>query len=153
MSAFDGSESGVAIAKGHIGSSRAVAASCYDDLLGVFGERFDAAVALEVIEHLYAPRVFLRRVADVLKPGAALILSTPYHGYLKNLTLALSGRLDGHFTVLWDGGHIKFFSRSTITAMLRECGFEVARVRGAGRFPFLWKSMVVLATKVSRPGE
>jgi hypothetical protein len=37
-------------------------------------------------------------------------VSTPYHGYHKNLGLALSGKMDAHFTALWEGGHIKFFS-------------------------------------------
>jgi len=59
-----------------------------------------------VIEHLFLPRALLRFAAKVLKPSGSLILSTPYHGYLKNLALALTGKLDKHFTVLWDGGHI-----------------------------------------------
>jgi len=70
-------------------------------------------------------------------------VSTPYHGYIKNLALAVTGKLDAHFTVLWDGGHIKFFSRSTLEQMLREQGFEVTGFAGAGRWPLLWKSMLV----------
>jgi len=74
-----------------------------------------------------------------------LIVSTPYHGYLKNLALAVTGKLDAHFTALWDGGHIKFFSRSTLEQMLREEGFDVQAFVGAGRWPFLWKSMLMKA--------
>jgi len=61
------------------------------------------------------------------------------------LALALSGRLDAHFTVLWDGGHIKFFSRRTLEQMLREQGFVATDFAGAGRWPYLWKSMLVKA--------
>ncbi len=75
-------------------------------------------------------------------------MSTPYHGYLKNLALAATGKLDAHFTVLRDGGHIKFFSRRTLEQMLREQGFEVAGFAGAGRWPWLWKSMLVKARVV-----
>jgi len=43
------------------------------------------------------------------------------------------------------GGHIKFWSRATLTALLAEEGFTVAHFEGAGRLPYLWKSMVVVA--------
>lgn len=145
VSGFDASETGVRLARQRIRSGVVAQASAYDDLEATFGQRFDAVTALEVIEHLYAPRDFLRRVLASLRPGAPLILSTPYHGYLKNLALAAAGGLDRHFTVLWDGGHIKFFSVGTLSRMLEECGYRVVSVRGAGRLPWLWKSMVVAA--------
>ena len=72
-------------------------------------------------------------------------MSTPYHGYVKNVALALAGKLDDPFPALWDGGHIKFFSRNTLEQMLREQGFEVTGFAGAGRLPYLWKSMLVKA--------
>ena len=68
-------------------------------------------------------------------------------GYLKNCALAISGKLDAHFTALWDGGHIKFWSRRTLTALLQEAGFQVVSFRGAGRCPWLWKSMLIAARK------
>ena len=37
----------------------------------------DAVLALEIIEHLENPRYFLREIARVLRPGGALVLSTP----------------------------------------------------------------------------
>jgi 2-polyprenyl-6-hydroxyphenyl methylase/3-demethylubiquinone-9 3-methyltransferase len=83
-----------------------------------------------------------------LKPGGALILSTPYHGYWKNLALAVTGKLDDHFTALWDGGHIKFWSRGTLAQLLEEAGFRVERFVGVGRLPFLWKSMIVRSCKL-----
>ncbi len=107
--------------------------------------RFNTVISTEVIEHLYDPRALLASARRALAPGGRLILSTPYHGYLKNVALALSGKLDGHFTVLWDGGHIKFFSRATLTQLLRQEGFEVTAFAGAGRMPWLWKSMVLCA--------
>ena len=38
-----------------------------------------------------------KRVYDLLEPGGLAIISTPYHGYLKNLALAASGKLDSSF--------------------------------------------------------
>jgi len=66
---------------------------------------------------------------------------------LKNLVMALSGKLDNHFTVLWDGGHIKFWSRQTLTSILRESGFKIGGFYGVGRFPWIWKSMIMTANK------
>jgi 2-polyprenyl-3-methyl-5-hydroxy-6-metoxy-1,4-benzoquinol methylase len=106
---------------------------------------FDVAISLEVIEHIYDPRGFIDFCAQMLKRRGVLILSTPYHSYLKNLALAVSGKLDNHFTALWDSGHIKFWSRRTLTKLLAERGFVVTEFRGAGRIPGLWKSMLLKA--------
>lgn len=105
----------------------------------------DVVLSTEVIEHLYSPLDFLRNAHALLKPGGTLILSTPYHGYLKNLLLALTGKLDHHFTVLWEHGHIKFWSHKTLRAALQQTGFEDIHFTGSGRLPWLWKSMVVRA--------
>lgn len=145
----DLSPSGIEVARSRWPQPHFVAASVYEDLLTPFGrrDRFDAVVSLEVIEHLFAPRAFLDRVHEALRPGGVLVLSTPYHGYVKNLALALSGRLDAHFTALWDGGHIKFWSRKTITRLLEDRGFEVVSFKGVGRVPLLWKSMLLVVRR------
>jgi len=109
-------------------------------------ERFDTIISLEVIEHLYDPRGFIDFCDNLLTPKGRLILSTPYHSYLKNMALAVSGKMDSHFTALWDSGHIKFWSRSTLTTLLNEKGLAVTEFAGAGRWPLLWKSMVLTAT-------
>lgn len=81
----------------------------------------------------------------MLNDNGRVVLSTPYHGYLKNLCLAITGQLDHHFTVLWEGGHIKFWSKKTITKLLTDNNFTVINFRGVGRLPYLWKSMVIVA--------
>jgi 2-polyprenyl-3-methyl-5-hydroxy-6-metoxy-1,4-benzoquinol methylase len=123
-------------------------------LLGVYDEpgilydgHFDAVVSTEVIEHLFLPRSLPRFAFRVLGPRGHLILSTPYHGYLKNLALAVAGRWDRHLSPLWDGGHIKFWSRETLAQLLVDEGFIVSEFVGTGRLPYLWKSMVVTCRK------
>lgn len=111
-------------------------------------KRFVAAISTEVIAHLYSPRDLLRLARRVLVGGGELIVSTPYHGYLKNLALAIAGRMDEHFGALWDGGIIKFFSRRTLEHLLREEGFAAVEFRGTGRAPLLWKSMLIKARMV-----
>jgi 2-polyprenyl-3-methyl-5-hydroxy-6-metoxy-1,4-benzoquinol methylase len=147
MVGFDTSESGVAQARGAHPGIRFELASAYEDLRERFGGGFDACISVEVVEHLYSPQAFVQRIFDVLRPGGLFILSTPYHGYVKNVVLALTGRTDAHYTALWEGGHIKFWSRTTLTQLLRRGGFEVVGFQGAGRAPWLWKSMIVTARK------
>lgn len=106
-------------------------------------EPFPAIVCLEVIEHLSEPRVLVRTIRRLLSPGGVAIVSTPYHGYWKNLALALTNRLETHFTALWDGGHVKFWSIRTLTTLFSEQGFQPSRIIRAGRIPCLAKSMII----------
>lgn len=118
-----------------------------DDWSPIANESFDCIVSLEVVEHLLYPKTLFHRSHDLLKKGGHLIVSTPYHGYLKNLALSMANGWDKHFDVAWDGGHVKFFSRKTLCAMASEPGFKHLRFRGVGRLPWLWKSMVMMADK------
>lgn len=138
----DTSASGVAIAN-HPGLR---VGSAYDDLAKTYG-RFPIVLSLEVIEHLMEPRRFAKTAFDLLEPGGIAIISTPFHGYWKNLALALTGSMDAHFTALWDGGHIKFFSERTLGRLLKDAGFDPISFRRAGRvYPFA-KSMIAIARK------
>jgi 2-polyprenyl-6-hydroxyphenyl methylase/3-demethylubiquinone-9 3-methyltransferase len=145
--ALDSSPEGIRIAREQFPAIEFHCASVYDPLASFVGGGFDVAIATELIEHLYDPRRFLLGAYALLRPGGTLILTTPYHGYFKNLALALSGRMDKHFTVDWDGGHIKFFSPATLKAMIEDCGFENCEFKFVGRLPLLWKSMVVRAMR------
>ena len=122
------------------------AGSAYDDLAAVYG-RFPIVVSLEVVEHLYAPRTFAKTLYDLVERSGTAIVSTPYHGYWKNVALALSGRMDAHFTALWDHGHIKFWSMKTLRALLLEAGFQDISFLRVGRIPTLAKSLIAIAKK------
>jgi 2-polyprenyl-3-methyl-5-hydroxy-6-metoxy-1,4-benzoquinol methylase len=108
---------------------------------------FDAVVSTEVIEHLYSPHNLPIFASKVLKKDGYLILTTPYHGYIKNLALSVFNKWDKHHTVLWHGGHIKFWSRKSLTTLLEKTGFQVVDFQGVGRVSYLWKSMVLIAQK------
>ena len=108
---------------------------------------FSTIISTEVIEHLYDPKAFIQFCREILSKsnGAELIISTPYHGYLKNLTLTLFNKWDAHLDPLWSGGHIKFWSRKTLSKLLVNQGFELIQFQGCGRFPYFWKSMLIKA--------
>jgi 2-polyprenyl-3-methyl-5-hydroxy-6-metoxy-1,4-benzoquinol methylase len=146
VSGVDPSHEGIAAAKVAYPNLRLDAGSAYDDLVSIYGS-FPLVVSLEVVEHIYAPRDYARTLFDLVEPGGTAIVSTPYHGYLKNLALALTGKMDRHFTALWDHGHIKFWSVPTLTKLLTEAGFESIRFHRVGRVPALAKSMIAVAHK------
>lgn len=114
---------------------------------GAVNPSFDAVVSIEVIEHLYRPVTFLKNMARALRPGGILILSTPYHGWLKNVAISTLGLWDWHHQALDEGNHIKFWSKRTLSAALAKAGLEAVEWRGVGRTPLLWKSILVKALK------
>lgn len=140
------SASGVAQAQQAYPNCQFRRGSIYDLDLADLKQVFDLVISAEVIEHLFYPRELVRVARQCLRPAGTLILTTPYHGYLKNLALALLGNLDSHFTTLWDGGHIKFFSVSTLSQLVVSEGFTNPQFQFAGRLPYLWKSMACAAT-------
>jgi 2-polyprenyl-3-methyl-5-hydroxy-6-metoxy-1,4-benzoquinol methylase len=144
----DASEKGIDIANKQNPGRFAVQDLSSDDLPPEFSEiRFDTVISTEVIEHLYDPRKFVQFAKRTLEKngGGEFILTTPYHGYLKYLALAITGKMDKHLGPLWDGGHIKFWSRKSLTQLLEEQGFTVTNFEGCGRLPYLWMSMLIKA--------
>lgn len=110
---------------------------------------FATAIAVEVIEHLLLPRELLRRAME--SGATTLVITTPYHGYWKNLALALSNSFDAHWNPLMDYGHVKFFSPRTLSALLHEGGWRPQRFRRIGRVPPLARSMLVVAELADVP--
>jgi len=140
-------ENGVRISRQAYPALRFYRRGVQDDAADIIAaERLaDAVVSTEVIEHLFAPHLLPRFARVLVKSGGHLIITTPYHGYLKNLGLVVAGQWDRHHHALWHGGHIKFWSRATLTQLLQDNGFTVIGFRGVGRLPWLWKSMVLIA--------
>ena len=146
VTGVDTSESGIAHANIAYPEINLHVGSAYDDLAAHYG-RFPIVVSFEVVEHLYSPRSFAKTAFDLLEPDGLLLISTPYHGYLKNLIIALMGSFDQHWDSLWDHGHIKFWSERTITQLLTEAGFTGLKIHRVGRIAPLAKSMIVTARR------
>jgi 2-polyprenyl-3-methyl-5-hydroxy-6-metoxy-1,4-benzoquinol methylase len=95
---------------------------------------FETVWASETIEHVRDTAAWLSEVRRVLRPGGRLLLSTPAHGWLTLLGLALSARaFDAHFDPRSD--HLRFYSRRTLTCLLEDFGFQALSVRAAGGPP------------------
>jgi len=150
VTGVDPSVEGIAAARRFYPDLRLEPGSAYDDLGAKFG-RFDAVVSLEVVEHVYNPRKYAATLFDLVAADGIAVVSTPYHGYWKNLALAATGTFDRHFTALWDHGHIKFWSVRTLRALLAEAGFGAIEFHRVGRVPALAKSMIAVARKPAVP--
>jgi 2-polyprenyl-3-methyl-5-hydroxy-6-metoxy-1,4-benzoquinol methylase len=145
VTGVDLSETGIAIAQRDYPRIRTHIGSVYDDLASTYGT-FPLVISLEVIEHCFDPHAFARTFLRLIAPGGVGVLSTPYHGYMKNLALALTGKMESHFTALWPNGHIKFFSYKSLTKLLTDSGAASIKLRRVGRIPPLAKSMIAVVS-------
>lgn len=145
VTGIDASRSGIQIAQRAYPDVKFVDALINREL-SAFGN-FDLVISSDVIEHLYRPSDLVEAAFSLLKPGGHLLLGTPYHGYLKNLALAVTGRMDSHFSALHDGGHIKFFSVKTLSQLMLAHSFQDLSFTFYGRAPRLWKNMICHARK------
>jgi SAM-dependent methyltransferase len=102
----------------------------FDETLG--RRRYDAALALDTIEHLTDPESAARRIAAILKPGGVLYAST---GNVANVVVRFS-LLAGQFNYGKRGvlalTHRRLFTIRSFTKLLRNSGFDITEVRGFG---------------------
>ncbi|HEX3692144.1 MAG TPA: class I SAM-dependent methyltransferase [Solirubrobacteraceae bacterium] len=113
---------------GHGVDARVVA---IDSPLPFSDASFDVVWAGETIEHVLDTAAWLSEVRRVLRRRARLLLSTPDHGPLTRLGLALSPRaFAAHFHPCAD--HLRFYTRRSLRELLGEFGFEEVEVTAAG---------------------
>ena len=110
--------------------------------------KFDLIISTEVIEHLYSPQQLPAFCSKYLKQNGRLLITCPYFGYLKNIFISILNEWDSVHTSLWEGGHIKFWSKKVITKLLNDNGFRIIKFTGVGRIRYLWKSMVVICKMI-----
>jgi SAM-dependent methyltransferase len=107
-------------------------------------KKFEMVISTEVVEHVYSPKQYTEYCKKALLPNGYFVVSTPYHGYLKNILLAVFNKMDGHYGPLWEGGHVKFWSKKTLEILLKMNGFSDFEFKGCGRIPYIWKSMIIV---------
>src|SRR5258708_4563066 len=62
-----------------------------EDLAARFGV-FPLVYSIEVVEHVFDPKLYAKRFYELLEPGGLGIITTPYHGWLKNVAISMSGK-------------------------------------------------------------
>jgi 2-polyprenyl-3-methyl-5-hydroxy-6-metoxy-1,4-benzoquinol methylase len=98
--------------------------------------KFDTIISTDAIEYLN-PEGFIEICKYILQKNGDLIISIPYHGSWKNLSLAILGKWDSHHDPTWHVGHIKFWSKRTLTKLLTKKNvFTVTGFKGCGQIPY-----------------
>lgn len=80
---------------------------------------FDAVICSHVMEHVPSPRLLLRRINKILRPGGVALILVPTQ--FSSLTYRVSGKTRGVGPPL----HLFFFSRKTLPSLMEQEGFCV----------------------------
>ncbi len=83
---------------------------------------FDLVVLADVLEHLTDPAAALARATGWCRPGGAMLVSVPNVAHWQaRLTLA-RGRWPQHDSGTFDSGHLRWFTRESLRALLDDAG-------------------------------
>lgn len=118
-----------------------------DQKLTIKNESIDFTLAADVIEHIFDVSNFLCEMNRCLKKGGKIFISTPYHGTIKNLVIALVG-FEVSFNPL--SQHIRYFTKKSLSDLLKSHGFSVLSYGEYGRFKPLSRGMYIVAKKVKK---
>jgi len=132
VTGIDAAEANIAVARAHARSAdleidyRQASA----EELSAAGERFDAVLALEVVEHVADLDAFLAAAAALVRPGGAFIAST-LNRTPRSLLFAIVG---AEYVLGWlpRGTHRwdRFLKPSELAAALRRRGLQARDIRG-----------------------
>jgi SAM-dependent methyltransferase len=86
--------------------------------------RYDAVIALELVEHLVDSESFLARVRQLLAPGGRAIFSIPNVAHWSIVEDLLAGRWDYQPIGLLGYTHYRFFTHRSLGDWLRRSGIE-----------------------------
>ena len=104
----------------------------------------DVVWASEVIGHVVDTAAFFSEIRRVLRPGGRVLITTPYHGRVRNLALALAG-FERHFDPR--GPQLRFYTRGSLERLLRDFGFDDLRLQTSGGPPLLRHTLVAGARR------
>jgi 2-polyprenyl-6-hydroxyphenyl methylase/3-demethylubiquinone-9 3-methyltransferase len=103
------------------------------------GEQYNIVLALEIVEHVVDPRMFIGSCSKLVKPGGLLVMST-INRTLKSLAMAKIGaeyilRLVPRGTHDWN----KFIRPSEMVESTRINGMDLVELRGMVINPLRWQ--------------
>ncbi len=110
---------------------RVLEGDAVDSVAGLPAGRFDCIYLNDILEHLPEPEPLLRALAPKLTPSGRLVTSMPNVRYFPHLwRLVVRGRWDYADEGILDRTHLRFYTRSSMRALLTSCGYVVERCEG-----------------------
>lgn len=94
------------------------------------GARFEAFLFADVLEHLEDPIEALSLARRIAVEGATLVASVPNVGHISLVRDLIRGRFDPVPAGLVDAGHLRWFTRASLTDALEEAGWKTTRLEG-----------------------
>jgi 2-polyprenyl-3-methyl-5-hydroxy-6-metoxy-1,4-benzoquinol methylase len=89
------------------------------------GERFDAVLLLDVLEHLLMPAEVLRRASNLLTPTGVVIVSLPNVTHAAVRLALVQGRFEYTEAGILDRTHLRFFDRSSAEQLFADVGLTI----------------------------
>jgi SAM-dependent methyltransferase len=96
------------------------------------GAGYDVVLAGDVIEHLPRPKETLREILRVLRPGGELLMSVPNFGHWYPRGRVMLGLFGYDRRGILDDTHLRFFTRSSLRRLVRNCGFDIVEEQATG---------------------
>lgn len=109
-------------------------ASDLEASIGAKDDSFDVVYCAHVVEHLTKPETAFREFYRVLRPGGALIVTTPNYRSLWPVLewvwdrFYVPTRGGGESRAIWGEQHVTKFTRRRLSSVMEKCGFGVAEI-------------------------
>jgi 2-polyprenyl-3-methyl-5-hydroxy-6-metoxy-1,4-benzoquinol methylase len=101
----------------------------FDDAPAEALSGYDAIVLGDVLEHMCAPDAALKKLVVLQGQGSLFIISVPnIANFWVRLNL-LIGRFDYAERGIMDRTHLRFFTRKTLSAMVKDAGLQILSIQ------------------------
>lgn len=91
-------------------------------------KEYDLITLWDVIEHFYNPKKELKIINELLKDGGILVISTPNVGSFPSLITQ-----DRWIGYKLSDEHLMYFSKNTISNLLKDAGFDIIKITHVGK--------------------
>ena len=113
-----------------------------EEMRAIESDSIDRIISADTIEHIPDVYAAAAEMFRVLKPGGYLVINTPNIAFVKKRILLLIGRFPATSQpnegiggdVLFDGGHLHYFTYRSLRIVLENAGFVPVSRIGYGRF-------------------